>query len=126
MKLLVVDDQEEMLEIISEVAACEGWETVSCLDASEVLNIVEQSSIDLALIDYFMPDTTGLDISSQIRERGLTFPIVLISGMVSEIDRSKANQFGITTILEKPLNLGLFRKTLASAVAGAGKSITPR
>ncbi|MFH1067190.1 MAG: response regulator [bacterium] len=116
MKLLVVDDQEAVSKIVAEIAAQGGWQTVHSSDVKEALDLVYRSGIDVLLIDYMMPEMTGLDFISDLRQKGNPMPAVIFSAVTGEIDTELASRLGVVTILKKPLRISDLRKALADCV----------
>lgn len=116
MKLLVVDDQEAVSKIVAEIAAQGGWQTIHSSDVREALDLVHRNGIDVLLIDYMMPEMTGLDFISELRQKGNSIPAVIFSAVTGEIDTELANKLGVVTILKKPLRISDLRKALAECV----------
>lgn len=117
MKLLVVDDLEAVGVIVAEIASQSGWQSIHSTKVDDVLSIIQKESIDVILMDYFMPGKSGLDVAAQIREAGLKSSIIFFSGMASQIDRVKAEALNVFKILDKPLSIKELRKTLSEAQA---------
>jgi len=115
MKLLVIDDQEEVGELIGEIAQGLGWETVSCTDFNDVAETIAREKVDLLFLDYFMPEKNGLDVLTDVRAQQLNVLTILCSGMVSEIDFNRAKKLGIYMILEKPIGIDRLRELLMEA-----------
>jgi CheY-like chemotaxis protein len=112
MKLLIIDDQEEVGEIISEIASQMGWDIATSHTADDVVEAIIRDGVDAIFIDYFMPGKNGLEIVAELRDRNFRKPVILFSGMVSEIDQETAERLGVFQVLEKPLTLAVIRKAL--------------
>jgi len=120
MKLLVVDDQGPVGEIISRIAQQSGWEAIHTISADRLDEIVRAEKIDVLLLDYAIDGNphslrNGLTIATALRERGATIPIIMFSGWPDLIDKKRAKQLGILRVLEKPLSIQELRQSLVEA-----------
>jgi DNA-binding response OmpR family regulator len=120
MKLLVVDDQGPVGEIISRIAQQSGWEAIHTVSSERLDEIVRAEDVDVLLIDYVMdgnPRSTrnGLTVATMLRERGIQIPIIMFSGWTDLIDRKLTKKLGIQCVLEKPLGIQELRKALVDA-----------
>lgn len=124
MKLLVVDDQGPVGEIISRIAQQGGWEAVHTVSSERVGDIVRAENVDVLLIDFAIDGNprsarNGLSVIAELREAGITIPIVLFSGWSDLIDKKRARELGVLRVLEKPLSIQELRLTLVEARAAA-------
>lgn len=98
--------------IVSQVAQHGGWESSFISNAREAIATVASYQPDVLLIDRFMPEVSGLEIVSQLRQSGHTFPVILFSGDTADIDPAEIERLGITTVLTKPISLKELRAWL--------------
>ena len=117
MKLLVVDDLEAVGVIVSEIATHSGWNAVYCNQNQNVIEVMQNEQIDVLLTDFAMPGKNGLEIAADIREAGMSLPIIIFSAMTSQIDMARANDLRIFKILDKPLSVRELRRALSEARA---------
>ncbi len=120
MKLLVVDDQSPVGEIISRIAQQSGWDAIHTVSAEKVDDILRAEKVDVLLIDYAIDGNprsskNGLAIVSALRERGIAIPVIMFSGWPDLIDKKRARELGILRVLEKPLSIQELRHALAEA-----------
>ncbi len=120
MKLLVVDDQGPVGEIISRIAQQSGWDAIHTVSPDRLDEILREEKIDVLLLDYAIDGTphaprNGITIAATLRERGIAIPVILFSGWPDLIDRKRAKALGILRILEKPLRIQELRLCLAEA-----------
>lgn len=120
MKLLVVDDQSPVGEIISRIAQQSGWDAIHTVSADRVDEILRAEKVDVLLIDYAIDGNprsarNGLTVTSSLRELGINIPVIMFSGWPDLIDRKLAKKLGILHILEKPLSIQELRQGLAEA-----------
>jgi DNA-binding NtrC family response regulator len=120
MKLLVVDDQGSVGEIITRIAQQGGWDAIHTVSADRLDEIIRAENVDVLLIDFIIDGTpqshrTGLTVVSALRERGHKLPIILFTGWHDLVDRKVAKELGVLTVLEKPLSIQELRQALAEA-----------
>lgn len=119
MKLLVVDDEVGVRRSIEMIASTDGWETLSCDQFADVVQIIRDNAIDVLACDYLMPPITGLDLIQQVRTANLCLPVIMITANPGKIDRWIAETLGIYKILTKPPDVKDVRKALVDAAAQA-------
>jgi DNA-binding response OmpR family regulator len=120
MKLLVVDDQSPVGEIISRIAQQSGWEAIHTVSPDRLDEILRAENINVLLIDYAIDGNphsprNGLTVAATLRERGIHIPIIMFSGWPDLIDRKRAKELRILRILEKPLSIQELRQCLVEA-----------
>jgi response regulator RpfG family c-di-GMP phosphodiesterase len=115
-RILVVDDEEFIREIICRKLSGEGFECDSAPDAEEGLEKVTKGSFDCVLSDIHMPGMSGLDLLSRIRETNDDIPVILITG-APDIDAAlEAMRLGAYDHLSKPVNLAALQMTVERAL----------
>ena len=120
MKLLVVDDQGSVGEIITRIAQQGGWDAIHTVSADRLDEIIRAENVDVLLIDFIIDGTpqsqrTGLTVVNSLRERGHKLPIILFTGWHDLVDRKAAKALGVLSFLEKPLSIQELRQALAEA-----------
>jgi putative two-component system response regulator len=104
--ILVADDNEDSREVLSALLSTAGYQVVSAADGQQALARLDNNSIDLALLDVVMPHTTGFEICQAMKSRAETrlIPVVLVTGLNSDVDRIRGIQCGADDFLNKPVN----------------------
>lgn len=120
MKLLVVDDQGPVGEIISRIAQQSGWDAIHTVSPERLHEIIKAENVSVLLIDYAIDgnprsDRNGLTVIAELREKGITIPIILFSGWHDLIDTKRARALGVLRVLEKPLSIQELRQSLVEA-----------
>ncbi|MDD5199743.1 MAG: response regulator [Terrimicrobiaceae bacterium] len=120
MKLLVVDDQDPVGEIISRIAQQSGWEAIHTVASERIDQIIRAENVDVLLLDYAVNGNphaprNGLTITAELREQGIDIPVILFTGWPALIDATRAEKLGVMHVLEKPLGIQELRKCLAAA-----------
>lgn len=114
MKILVIDDDEQICDIAEKILCREGYKVTIARDGFEGLRCFEQVQPDLVITDVFMPNKDGLEVITELLEHTPDFRIIAISGMrMHQLEALDiALLFGATSVLEKPFT----RKQLLRAV----------
>ena len=120
MKLLVVDDQGPVGEIISRIAQQSGWEAIHTVSPDRVDEILRAEHVNVLMLDYAVDGNprsqkTGLTVAAKVRETGIPIPIIMFSGWSDLIDRKRAKELGVLRILDKPLSIQELRQCLGEA-----------
>jgi len=114
--ILVVDDEEGIREILSDILQDEGYQVTTAGDGLVALGILERELIDCVLLDVWLPGKGGLEVLEEIRREYPRVPVVIISGH-GNIDMAvKAVKQGAYDFLEKPLSLERVTTVVRNAV----------
>jgi two-component system, LuxR family, response regulator FixJ len=120
--LLVVDDDVAVLNSLKFHLEIEGFEVRLYASTEALLNEPDLPDFGCLLIDYHMPEMTGLELLAKLRSNGVALPAVLITGHPSLTLRRNAAQAGVA-IIEKPLLGNGLTETIRGAVASATASM---
>ena len=102
-KILVVDDEKPISDIVKFNLDKEGYEVVTAYDGEEALKKVEAESPDLILLDLMLPKIDGLEVARQIRKEHDT-PIIMLTAKDSEIDKVLGLELGADDYVTKPFS----------------------
>jgi len=114
-RILVVDDEEHIRNLISIILTNAGYDVVTARDGEEGLRRFNESCFDLVVTDIIMPKYNGDEIARHIHNSGKKIPVVGITGTAWDVDRS---YFDI--IINKPFALEEFVGCIKE-IAGAKK-----
>ncbi len=103
-RLLVVDDDERMRELLVRYLAQQGFETLAAGDGRELDRQLSRNHIDLIVLDLMLPGEDGLSICRRLRGQGVDTPIVMLTAKGDEIDRIVGLEIGADDYLSKPGN----------------------
>ncbi len=115
-RILVVDDDSEASLAIVRALEHVGHAVSCCSHAQDALGVIAVQDFDLLLVDYRMPDMTGLDLITILREDGCKIPAIMMTGHFATEDRVPAEQLGIRAILHKPMTLPQLAKAVDDAL----------
>lgn len=100
-RILIVDDEKDIAELISDVLQDEGFETVIKNDGYSAIEEVKNNHYDLILLDIMMPNLTGTETCSKIRDL-VTCPIVFVTAKNQTIDKLVGFEIGGDDYITKP------------------------
>lgn len=102
-RILVCDDDREIVEAITIYLQREGYEVVQAYDGVQAIEILEQETIDLLIVDMMMPGLSGVETIFRIREKN-TLPIIILSAKSEDQDKIFGLKVGADDYLTKPFN----------------------
>jgi DNA-binding NtrC family response regulator len=116
-RILIVDDEPDIRELVGEILADEGYEIMKAGDASQARELRGQSAPDLVLLDVWMPGTDGISLLREWRESDtLDCPVVMISGHGSVEAAVEATRLGAFDFIEKPVSMAKLIVTVGNAL----------
>ncbi|AMV60421.1 DNA-binding response regulator, OmpR family [Pediococcus damnosus] len=104
MKILVVDDDKEIVELLDIYIKNEGYEPVSAFNGKEALTKLRtDSDIGLMILDVMMPEMSGIEVVREVR-RDSQIPILILSAKTEDMDKIKGLLTGADDYVTKPFN----------------------
>jgi len=113
MRILVVEDEPAVAEVLAEAIKAAGYEVLVALDGTEALDVLSVTQVDGVFMDLVMPGLSGLAVLAQIRNRHPLLPVVVISGHAVGATAAKAKELGAVAVLEKPTALAQLTEILS-------------
>ena len=103
-KILIADDEERIVKLVSDFLTASGYEVLSAADGRQALDIFNaHSDIDLAIIDIMMPEIDGWALTREIRKTS-DLPIIMLSARAEEFDLLTGFESGIDEYVTKPFS----------------------
>ena len=113
-KILVVDDEREIADLVTLYLKNEGYETLVCYNGQEALEQIQAGPVDLALLDVMLPEISGFELCRRIRER-YQYPVIMLTAKGEEPDKINGLSLGADDYVTKPfLPLELVARVKAS------------
>lgn len=103
-KVLVVDDDTRIRELLRRFLLQEGVDTLVAEDGVALSRILLRESVDLVVLDLMLPGETGLDICQRLRREGQNVPIIMLSAKGEDTSRIAGLEAGADDYLVKPFN----------------------
>ena len=105
-KVLVVDDNQDVRELIVHILNADGFHVYAAIDGENALAILNSNKVDLVLLDVMMPGMSGLDVLKEIRtgsnKKIREVPVMMITAMSSTDDVDQALAIGANSYVVKP------------------------
>ncbi|MBL7961473.1 response regulator [bacterium] len=105
-KILVVDDSEEIVTLVTEILQDSGYKTIVARNGKEALKMVELENPDLILLDAMMPAMDGYEVTHLLKSQDRTrlTPIIMLTGLSDFNDKMKGIELGVDDFIVKPFN----------------------
>jgi len=118
LRVLLVDDEDEVREALAEMLASHGHTVVTAAGADEAFERLEgEANLDLVLTDLVMPGRTGWDVAAHVKARRPLVPVGLITGWGDAADVDEARRAMVDFVVEKPVSIEALRDAVARARA---------
>jgi DNA-binding NtrC family response regulator len=114
-EVLVVDDDVRICQIVQRMLSNEQCSVQTSQTVADALGAIKKKAFDVYVIDFKLPDGSGLDVAEDIRSKWGATPIILISGYDPAAVALRAEKLSISDFLEKPFS----RETICEAVKKA-------
>lgn len=117
--LLIVDDHASVLETLTFVITSRGYRALAASSGHRALEIVEQETVDAALVDLHMPGIDGMKTCRSLREvslrRGRQLPVWVMSAALLSSAEAQAREAGATGTFKKPFDVDVFLAAVEEA-----------
>lgn len=103
-KILVVDDEPDVVEFLERTLKTEGFDVITAYDGISALDLVSAEKPDLVLLDIMMPMMSGYEVCQQIKSNPQTqsIPVICITSAHSHEARAHSFQVGAVDVITKP------------------------
>ena len=116
-RVLLVDDDEDFLDIMSERMAARDMEVVTATSAEDALEKIEKESFDAIILDFMMPGMDGLETLKEIKSKKPELQIILLTGYATIEKGVEAIKPGAMDVVEKPADLEVLTQKVKKAEA---------
>lgn len=120
-KILVVDDEPDVVDVIKLRLEASGFEVVVAYDGKEALDRVVRENPAAVLLDIMMPEVDGLNVLKRIRERDKKLPIFMITGLSNKEGFEMARRFGASGFIMKTADLKVELDNIINLLNISGK-----
>ncbi|PRO64314.1 response regulator transcription factor [Alkalicoccus urumqiensis] len=103
-KLLVVDDEESIMQLLQYNLEQAGFEVTTAMDGRTALDTASQESFDLIVLDLMLPEMDGLEVCKELRRNKVTTPILMLTAKDDEFDKVLGLELGADDYLTKPFS----------------------
>src|ERR1700745_1957378 len=124
--LLLVDDDDLFRESLGLNLIDEGYEVTSFANGRDVLDFLGRGgSADVILLDWRMPNLTGLDVLRRMRRSGITIPVIFLTALSDDIYEEAALEGGAVDFIDKSRRLPILLRRLQLIAEGGRPAIGP-
>ena len=102
-KILVCDDDKDIVEAIDIYLTQEGYEVLKAYDGDEAIKVLKRNEVDLLIMDVMMPRLDGIRATLKIREN-MSLPIIILSAKSEDADKILGLNIGADDYMTKPFN----------------------
>ncbi len=104
-KILVVDDENLICEVIEEVMEIDGFAVTSTTDGVEALKFIEDFEYDIVITDICMPKTSGIDLLNAVNVKNVNTQVILVTGFEDYVDSKMVKFLEPFAYITKPFDL---------------------
>lgn len=118
-RILIVEDEKSIVDILSFNLGREGYDTMEALDGKTGLQLALEQDPDLILLDLMLPEMNGFEVCRSLREKGKATPIIMLTAREEETDKVLGLELGADDYITKPFSM---RELLARVKANIRRS----
>ena len=104
-KILVVDDEIEVVQLLRDFLTSKGYEVYTALNGAEALAVVKEAKPDIVLLDIIMPGMGGIDTLKEIKKIDPTTAVIMVTALIDEELANRAVKLGAFDYIVKPINI---------------------
>lgn len=114
-KVLLVDDEKEFVQTLSERLQMRDMGTAVVLDGKSALDLVHTDAPEVMIIDLKMPGTDGMEVLKQVKRTNPRIEVIVLTGHGSEQDKKRCMDLGAFTYMQKPVDINVLSLSLKKA-----------
>lgn len=114
--ILVIDDEEAIRETLYDILTMAGHRVTVASGGREGLDYFERDRYDLVITDLRMAGMSGWDVARAVKESKPDIPVILITGLVAQLDEEKLRECKIDRVIPKPFSIDLIFKALTETL----------
>ena len=103
-KILIIEDEDSILMALSDDLELEGYEVSTAKDGLSGLSKAKEQRYDLIILDIMLPQINGFEVCKQLRQAGITTPILILTAKSQEIDKVVGLEIGADDYVTKPFS----------------------
>ncbi|MCB0366496.1 MAG: response regulator [Bdellovibrionaceae bacterium] len=113
-RILIIEDDETMRAALKRIFVADGFEVVTVADGTHLTQVLDDSPIDLVILDIGLPWINGFELAQLMKEDQdlRRIPLIFVSGRTSDLDVRKGFELGAVDYIKKPFDVEKIRKTV--------------
>lgn len=114
--ILVIEDDETMRNALKRILESEGYRTITAADGTQLSSVLDDSPIDLIVLDIGLPWINGLELAKLLKEHEdlKSIPLIFVSGKTGDLDVKRGFDAGADDYIKKPFDIEKIKKTVAT------------
>jgi two-component system phosphate regulon response regulator PhoB len=106
-KIVVIEDEEAISQLVAYNLEKEGFTVATCMDGDEAMVVIDEEKPDLVLLDWMLPNVSGIEICRRMRGRIDTrdIPVIMLTARGEEEDRVRGLELGADDYVTKPFSM---------------------
>ncbi|MEI7590498.1 MAG: response regulator transcription factor [Deltaproteobacteria bacterium] len=106
-KILIVDDEKDIVELISYNLIKEGFSVVTAFDGNTAVEVALKDKPDLLILDLMLPGIDGLEVCRQLKQNPFTekIPVIMLTAKIDTVDKIVGLELGADDYITKPFNV---------------------
>ena len=122
MKILLADDEPEILRLYKEMLQGNRHEVTTAQDGDEALERIDETADDLLVLDLYMPKRDGFEVLAEMRRRGREVPVIVMTGHYPDDEIAKRMQgMSVEEVLRKPVMITTLLNAVNRMVTRSGE-----
>ena len=121
MNILVLDDEKEIADLVEVYLKNENYNVFKFYDSKEALKCIENQKLDVAILDVMIKDVDGFEICKMIRDKGLNFPVIMLTAKIEDKDKIQWLTLGADDYIVKPFRTRELISRIKSVLRRYGK-----
>jgi DNA-binding NarL/FixJ family response regulator len=124
-RILIVDDNLDMLEIITHMlqSSDEEYQIITAKAAEEARKLIRDAPVDLVITDYRLEDSSGVSLAEEIRELAPDTKVVVMTAFVDPNVQTEARRAGVDYFLPKPFSPDTIRRIVSTVLTAQGEQL---
>jgi CheY-like chemotaxis protein len=103
-RILVVDDEKMVLEVVSDMLSASGYEVTATDNPQEAMKLIWNEHFDVILTDLGLPIVSGWALARQVKAKNTSTPVILMTGWGAQYEEADLSKSGVDLVLTKPLD----------------------
>ena len=104
MNILILDDEKEIADLVEVYLKNENYNVYKFYNSEDAIKCINEKDLDMAILDIMISGKNGFQICKYIRDKGLKFPIIMLTAKIEDNDKIKGLTIGADDYLTKPFN----------------------
>ena len=104
MNILVLDDEKEIADLVEVYLKNENYNVYKFYNSIDAIKCIDKEKLDMAILDIMINGKNGFEICKYIRDKGLKFPIIMLTAKIEDNDKIKGLTLGADDYITKPFN----------------------